>query len=75
MGFWSKIKAAVRVVVSVVIEVVNRVTLGVLDLLLGFFAGRPNACGCTYSSCFATPGYAEGRLFELAKSSAFGVLP
>lgn len=41
MGFWSKIKAAVRVVVCVVIEVLNRVTLGVLDLLLGFFAWPP----------------------------------
>jgi hypothetical protein len=41
VGFWSKIKAAVRGVVRVVIEVVNRVTLGVLDLLLGFFAWPP----------------------------------
>lgn len=41
MGFWSKIKAAVRVVVKAVIDVVNRVTFGVLDLLFGFFAWPP----------------------------------
>jgi hypothetical protein len=41
MGFWSKIKAFVRVVVRVVIEAVNRFTLGLLDLLFGFFAWPP----------------------------------
>ena len=48
MGFWSKLKkfakkvwqktkAVVRVVVRAVIEIVNRLTFGLPDLLLGFF--------------------------------------
>ena len=49
MGLWSSIKkaakkvwraakAVVRVVVRAVIEVLNRVTFGLLDLVFGFFA-------------------------------------
>jgi hypothetical protein len=41
VGLWSKIKAAVRVVARVVIEFVNRLTVGLPDLLLGFFAWPP----------------------------------
>jgi hypothetical protein len=52
MGLWSKIKnaakkvwrvakAVVRVVVRAVIELVNRFTLGLLDLLFGFIAWPP----------------------------------
>jgi hypothetical protein len=36
VGLWSSIKSAVRQVVRVVIEVANRFTLGIGDLLLGF---------------------------------------
>jgi len=52
MGFWSKIKsvakkvwrvtkAVVRVVVRAVITIVNSLTFGLYDLLLGFFAWPP----------------------------------
>jgi hypothetical protein len=37
----KKVKAVVRVVVRAVIEIVNRLTLGVLDLLFGFIAWPP----------------------------------
>ena len=35
MGLWSKIKGAVRAVVRVVVEAVNRFTVGLLDLVFG----------------------------------------
>jgi len=35
---WRVVKAVVRIVVRVVIDFLNRVTFGLLDLLLGFFA-------------------------------------
>lgn len=35
---WRAVKAVVRVVVRVVITIINRLTLGLLDLLFGFFA-------------------------------------
>lgn len=52
MGLWSKIKSAVkkvvravktvvRIVVRVVVTIINRVTLGLPDLLLGFLAWPP----------------------------------
>ena len=37
----KKVKAIVRVVVRAVIEIVNRLTLGLIDLVLGFFAWPP----------------------------------
>ena len=38
MGLWSKIKSVVRVVVKAAVELVNRFTVGVLDLLFGALA-------------------------------------
>lgn len=38
MSWWSKVKSTVRQVVRVVVEAVNRLTLGFADLLLGFVA-------------------------------------
>lgn len=35
---WRAVKAVVRVVVKVVIEIINRITLGLFDLIFGFFA-------------------------------------
>lgn len=40
MGLWSAIKGVVRQVVRVVVEVVNRLTVGIFDQLFGF-AGWP----------------------------------
>lgn len=52
MGLWSKIKSAVkkvvravksvvRVVVKIVVTIINRLTLGLIDLLFGFIAWPP----------------------------------
>ena len=52
MGFWSKLKkaikkvvrfvrAVVRVVVKIAVTIVNRLTFGLPDLILGFFAWPP----------------------------------
>lgn len=38
---WQKVKAVVRVVVRVVITIINNLTLGLYDLLLGFLAWPP----------------------------------
>lgn len=70
MGLWSKIKSAakkvwrvtkavVRVVVRVVITIINAVTLGLYDLLLGFIAWPPKRLRL-HVFILSTPGSTGG---------------